>query len=188
MLDSEFNAKLGDFGVARTIQDKGKTHHSTLEIAGTLGYMAPETFLISKATVETEVYSFGVLLLEVVCGRKPGKQNEEDTYNSSIVNWIWDLHKKGRIVDVADPRMEGKFEKEEMECVLILGLACCHPNPNYRRSMKIVLQVLTGEVEPPPVPLEWPSFVWLVMPPSFSKLENSTTGSLLAPFSELTGR
>ncbi|GKV34556.1 hypothetical protein SLEP1_g42919 [Rubroshorea leprosula] len=187
-LDSEFNAKLGDFGLARTIQGKGKTHHSTLEIAGTLGYMAPETFLISKATVETDIYSFGVLLLEVVCGRKPGKQNEEDTYNSSILNWIWDLHKKGRIVEVADPRMEGKFEKEEMECVLILGLARCHPNPNYRPSMNIVLQVITGEVEPPQVPLERPSFVWPVMPPSFSKLENSTTESLLAPFSEVTGR
>ncbi|GLT96200.1 hypothetical protein SLE2022_138430 [Rubroshorea leprosula] len=188
MLDSEFNAKLGDFGLARTVQDKGKTHHSTLEIAGTPGYMAPETFLISRATVETDVYSFGVLLLEVVCGRKPGKQNEDDTYNSSIVNWIWDLYNKGRIVDVADPRMEGKFEKEEMECVLILGLACCHPNPNYRPSMKIALQVLTGEVEPPQVPLERPSFVWPVMPPSFSKLENFATGSQLAPFSELTGR
>ncbi|GKV34558.1 hypothetical protein SLEP1_g42921 [Rubroshorea leprosula] len=186
MLDSEFNAKLGDFGLARTIQDKGKTHHSTLEIAGTLGYMAPETFLISRATVETDVYSFGVLLMEVVCGRKPEQQIEEDTYDSSIVNWIWDLYKKGRIVDVADPRMEGKFQKEEMERVLILGLACCHPNPNYRPSMKIVLQVLTGEVEPPQVPLERPSFVWPVMPPSLSKLENSTTGSQLAPFSELT--
>ncbi|GLT27141.1 hypothetical protein SLA2020_021670 [Shorea laevis] len=188
MLDSEFNAKLGDFGLARTVQDKGKTHHSTVEIAGTPGYMAPETFLISRATVETDVYSFGVLLLEVVCGRKPGNQNEEDTYNRSIVNWIWDLYKKGRIVDVADPRMEGKFGEEEMECVLILGLACCHPNPNYRPSMKTVLQVLTGEVEPPQVPLERPSFVWPAMPPSFSKLENYTTGSQLAPFSELTGR
>ncbi|GLT51064.1 hypothetical protein SLA2020_245100 [Shorea laevis] len=187
MLDSEFNAKLGDFGLARTVQDKGKTHHSTVEIAGTPGYMAPETFLISRATVQTDVYSFGVLLLEVVCGRKPGNQNEEDTYNRSIVNWIWDLYKKGRIVDVADPRMEGKFGGEEMECVLILGLACCHPNPNYRPSMKTVLQVLTGEVEPPQVPLERPSFVWPAMPPSFSKLENYTTGSL-APFSELTGR
>ncbi|GLT65833.1 hypothetical protein SLA2020_382390 [Shorea laevis] len=188
MLDSEFNAKLGDFGLARTIQDKGKTHHSTLEIAGTPGYMAPETFLISRATVETDVYSFGVLLLEVVCGRKPGNQNEEDTYNGSIVNWTWDLYKKGRIVDVADPRMEGKFGEEEMEYVLILGLACCHPNPNYRPSMKTVLQVLSGEVEPPQVPLERPSFVWPAMPPSFSKLEYSTTGSQLAPFSELTGR
>ncbi|GLT27140.1 hypothetical protein SLA2020_021660 [Shorea laevis] len=188
MLDSEFNAKLGDFGLARTIQDKGKTHHSTIEIAGTPGYMAPETFLISRATVETDVYSFGVLLLEVVCGRKPGNQNEEDTYNGSIVNCTWDLYKKGRIVDVADPRMEGKFGEEEMEDVLILGLACCHPNPNYRPSMKTVLQVLTGEVEPPQVPLERPSFVWPAMPPSFSKLEYSTTGSQLAPFSELAGR
>ncbi|KAE8690309.1 hypothetical protein F3Y22_tig00110896pilonHSYRG00054 [Hibiscus syriacus] len=63
MLDSEYVAKLGDFGLARTVEGKEKTHHSTIEIAGAPGYMAPETFLISRAT---DVYSFGVLVLEVV--------------------------------------------------------------------------------------------------------------------------
>nr|XP_012466271.1 unnamed protein product [Gossypium raimondii] len=78
MLDSEFIAKLGDFGLARTIHEKEKPYHSTIEIAGTPGYMAPETFLISRATVETDVYSFGVLILEVVCGRKPGNKSEQN--------------------------------------------------------------------------------------------------------------
>ncbi|WRX22927.1 Protein kinase domain - like 10 [Theobroma cacao] len=188
MLDSKFNAKLGDFGLARTIQEKEKTHHSTIEIAGTPGYMAPETFLISRATVETDVYSFGVLVLEVVCGRKPGNQSEKNNYNNSIVNWLWEFYRKGRITDAADSRMDGNFDEKEVECALILGLACCHPNPHYRPSMKTVLQVLTGEADPPEVPQERPSFVWPAMPPSFSGIDNSLTGSQLTPFTDLTGR
>ncbi|TYJ18656.1 hypothetical protein E1A91_A09G138200v1 [Gossypium mustelinum] len=188
MLDSEFNAKLGDFGLARTIQEKEKTHHSTIEIAGTPGYMAPETFLISRATVETDVYSFGVLVMEVVCGRKPGNQSELNNYNNSIVNWVWDYYRKGSISGAADSRMDGDFDEKEVECVLVLGLGCCHPNPHYRPSMRTVLQVLSGEVDPPQVPQERPSFVWPAMPPSFNHMDDSLTGSQLTPFTDLSGR
>ncbi|XWS59259.1 hypothetical protein CRYUN_Cryun08bG0105800 [Craigia yunnanensis] len=139
MLDSEFNARLGDFGLARTIQQREKTHHSTIEIAGTPGYMAPETFLISRATIETDVYSYGVLLLEVLCGRKPGNQSELNSYNNSIVNWLWEYYRKGRITDAVDSNLDGDFVEKEVESALILGLACCHPNPYYRPSMKTVL-------------------------------------------------
>ncbi|KAK8628795.1 hypothetical protein V6N13_009378 [Hibiscus sabdariffa] len=188
MLDSELNAKLGDFGLARTIQEKEKTHHSTIEVAGTPGYMAPETFLISRATVETDVYSFGVFVMEVVCGRKPGNQSELNNYNNSIVNWVWDGYRKGSITSAADSRMDGKVNEKEVECVLVLGLGCCHPNPHYRPSMRSIVQVLSGEADPPQVPQERPSFVWPAMPPSFSQIDYSLTGSQLTPFTELSGR
>ncbi|GMI71159.1 L-type lectin receptor kinase S.5 [Hibiscus trionum] len=188
MLDSEFNARLGDFGLARTIRGKGKTHHSTIEVAGTPGYMAPETFLIGRATVETDVYSFGVFVMEVVCGRKPGNQSELNNYNNSIVNWVWDCYRKGSMSGAADSRMEGNLDEKEVECVLVLGLGCCHPNPHYRPSMRTVVQVLSGEADPPQVPQERPSFVWPAMPPSFSEMGYSLTGSQLTPFTELSGR
>ncbi|XWS66452.1 hypothetical protein CRYUN_Cryun05aG0200500 [Craigia yunnanensis] len=188
MLDSQFNARLGDFGLARTIQQREKTHHSTIEIAGTPGYMAPETFLISRATVETDVYSYGVLLLEVVCGRKPGNQSELNNYNNSIVNWLWEYYRKGRITDAADSDLDGDFVEKEVESALILGLACCHPNPHYRPSMKTVLAVLTGEADPPLVPQERPSFVWPAMPPVFSQSDYSLTGSQFSTVSEISGR
>ena len=189
MLDSEYNAKLGDFGLARTIQQRGKTHHSTIEIAGTPGYMAPETFHISRATVETDVYSFGVLVLEVLCGRKPGNQTEENNYNSSIVYWLWELHRNGRILDAVDSRLNMEFDEERMSCMLVLALLCCHPNPHQRPSMKTVLQVLTGEAPPPLVPTEIPAFVWPAMPPSFKgDSGNSLSESKRSPFTELTER
>ncbi|KAB1216072.1 putative L-type lectin-domain containing receptor kinase S.5, partial [Morella rubra] len=189
MLDSDFNARLGDFGLARTIQQGGKTHHSTKEIAGTPGYMAPETFLIGRATVETDVYAFGVLVLEVVCGRKPGNQNEQNDYNNGIVCGIWELHRRERILDAVDSRLAGEFQKEGTERMLVLGLACCHPNPHHRPSMRTVLQVLTGEAPLPPVPTERPACVWPATPPSFKQAtDKSLIGSQLCPFTELTGR
>ncbi|XP_017622096.1 probable L-type lectin-domain containing receptor kinase S.5 [Gossypium arboreum] len=188
MLDSEFIAKLGDFGLARTIHEKEKAYHSTIEIAGTPGYMAPETFLISRATVETDVYSFGVLILEVVCGRKPGNKSKQKNYNNSIVNWVWEHYKNGKITAAVDSRMDGNFVENEAERVLILGLACCHPNPHYRPCMRTVSQVLLGEIDPPEVPEERPSFVWPAMPPSFTQMEYSLKGSQLNPFTDLAGR
>jgi serine/threonine protein kinase len=188
MLDLDFKAQLGDFGLARTIIRNEQTHHTTKELAGTPGYMAPESILTGRATTETDVYAFGVLVLEVACGRKPGGQTKRDDYISNIVHGLWELYRRGTILEGADPRLDGIFKNEEMECVLILGLACCHPNPNDRPSMKTVLQVLTGEAPPPDVPAERPVFMWPPKPPSFKEWGNSIIGGELSPFSEISGR
>jgi hypothetical protein len=102
MLDLDYTAKLGDFGLVRTVQKRNETHHSTKEIAGTPGYMAPESFLTGRATVETDVYAFGVLVLEVVCGRRPGNVFAQEDYKNSIVYQVWELFGKGKIVSVVD--------------------------------------------------------------------------------------
>ncbi|KAG2403473.1 L-type lectin-domain containing receptor [Vigna angularis] len=190
MLDSDYNAKLGDFGLARTIQKRNETHHSTKEIAGTPGYMAPETFLTGRATVETDVYAFGVLVLEVVCGKRPGNVYSQDDYKNSIVYWVWDLYGKGKVVGGVDARLKKEeIVEEEVDCVLVLGLACCHPNPHKRPSMRTVLQVLNGEAPPPEVPKERPVFMWPAMPPSFKEAEDSSLiQGTLTPFTEITGR
>ncbi|XXG60137.1 hypothetical protein AAC387_Pa04g2110 [Persea americana] len=162
MIDSEYNARLGDFGLARTIQHDGKTHHSTNMIAGTPGYIAPEYFLTGRASVETDVYGFGVFAMEVACGRTPNNNNDNNI-NSNMVDWLWGLYGRQRILDAVDPQLHGEYDKDQMECVLKLGLACCHPNPNERPNMRVVLQVLTGESPPPVLPTEKPSFMWPVV-------------------------
>ncbi|WJZ93932.1 hypothetical protein VitviT2T_012831 [Vitis vinifera] len=191
MLDSEFNARLGDFGLARTINPSDQTHHSTKAIAGTPGYMAPESFLIGRATVQTDVYAFGVLVLEVVCGRKPGRQSMQNNYNSSIVDWVWENYRGGSILDVVDLQLNGVFSKEQAECVLVLALASCHPNPFQRPSMRTALRVLAGEVAPPVIPMDRPAFVWPpAMPPSLNEdLEDYPfSGDQNTPSSQLIGR
>ncbi|KAI9122183.1 hypothetical protein K1719_006872 [Acacia pycnantha] len=193
LLDSDFTAKLGDFGLARTIQKRDETHHSTKAIAGTPGYMAPETFLTGRATVETDVYAFGVVMLQVVCGMRRGNQySQADEYNNNIVHWVWELYGKGKLLAAVDSRIVTEIEEENVEVVLVLGLACCHPNPHHRPSMRTVTQVLTGEVAPPEVPKERPAFVWPALPLSFTHdADRSLTGSQLVPFLgvlEVTGR
>ncbi|KAJ8534162.1 hypothetical protein K7X08_007486 [Anisodus acutangulus] len=189
MLDSELNARLGDFGLARTVQANGKTHHSTKEIAGTIGYMAPESFHIGRATVETDVFAFGVLILEVACGRKPGKQYEENTYSNRVIECVWDMYKIGRIIDAIDVKLDREFDEEQAECVLILGLACCHPNPYERPSMKTALQILIGESVLPNIPTEKPAFVWPARAPSSSEVAgDSLQEGQVTPITVLSGR
>ncbi|KAK0585718.1 hypothetical protein LWI29_032961 [Acer saccharum] len=149
---------------------------------------APRKFKLRKLIKATDKFNPKNQLGRVACGRKPGNQSEQNDYNNSIVNWIWELYRKSRIINAADSRLEVKFSEEEMECVLILGLACCHPNPHLRPSMKVVLQVLSGEAPPPQVPIERPSFVWPAMPPSFSGSDHSLAGSQLTPFSDISAR
>ncbi|KAK7278815.1 hypothetical protein RJT34_23853 [Clitoria ternatea] len=157
---------------------------------GTPGYMAPETFLTGRATVESDVYAFGVLVLEVVCGRRPGNVHAQDDYKNSIVYWVWELYGNGEIVDTVDERLKNEeIKEEEVEGMLVLGLACCHPNPHQRPSMRTALQVLNGEAAPPEVPKERPAFVWPAMPPPFKGDEDcSLLKGSLTPITDITGR
>ncbi|KAK6945384.1 Legume lectin domain [Dillenia turbinata] len=190
MLDSGYNARLGDFGLARMIQPSEQTHHTTKELAGTPGYMAPEYFHTGHATAETDVYGFGVLVLEVACGRKPGYQSEVNKFNNGIVDWVWELYKLGRTTDAVDSQLDGEFYEEQAEAALLLGLACCHPNPYQRPTMRYALQVLTGEAPPPFVPVDRPAFMWPATRPSIrSELDYSLHDvGQITPFTDLSGR
>jgi interleukin-1 receptor-associated kinase 1 len=105
MLDAEFNAHLGDFGLARLV-DHQKVEKTTM-MAGTLGYMAPEIPYTGKATKETDVYSFGVLVLEVVCGRHPVDTMSLETEPEDVllVNRVRRAHDAGKLLSVVDPRI-----------------------------------------------------------------------------------
>ncbi|XP_074561923.1 putative L-type lectin-domain containing receptor kinase S.5 [Curcuma longa] len=174
MLDEEFDARLGDFGLARAVErGGGKSHYSTAGVAGTRGYMAPECYFTGRAAPETDVYAFGVFAMEVACGRRPGSyvvvvhddDDDDDGGGASseaayLVDWVWDLHGRGRILEAADRRLGGKYDEAEMERVLLLALACCHPNHRERPSMRAALQVLAGDAAPPNPAMEKPAFVW----------------------------
>uniref|UniRef100_A0A0E0JC82 Protein kinase domain-containing protein n=1 Tax=Oryza nivara TaxID=4536 RepID=A0A0E0JC82_ORYNI len=124
MLDAAFNAKLGDFGLARLI-DHGRGSHTTV-IAGTMGYMDPECMLTGRANTESDIYSFGIVLLEIACGRPPVMAPEHQAEKGQdmihLVQWVWDLYGKGRILDAADHQLDGEFDGDEMERVMVVGL------------------------------------------------------------------
>ncbi|WRX16457.1 Protein kinase domain - like 10 [Theobroma cacao] len=154
MLDSSFNAKLGDFGLARLV-DHGKGSQTTL-LAGTMGYMAPECFSSGKASKESDVYSFGVVILEIACGRRSIEDRYGEYSQVSLVAWVWDLYGKDRILDVADRKLSMDFDSKQMECVLMVGLWCAHPNHNLRPSIRQAIQALNFEAPLPNLSAEMP--------------------------------
>ncbi|XP_054778294.1 L-type lectin-domain containing receptor kinase IX.1-like [Prosopis cineraria] len=153
MLDSNFNAKLGDFGLARLVDHKKGSQ--TTVIAGTRGYIAPEYFITSKATKQTDIYSFGVVLLEIASGRKLiDLSNEAET---TIVDWVWQLNGLGKMLEVADLKLSGTFDEYQMERLVVVGMWCAHPDQSCRpSSITQVIQVLKLEAPLPSLPREMP--------------------------------
>ncbi|KAG6516970.1 L-type lectin-domain containing receptor kinase IX.1-like [Zingiber officinale] len=153
MLDSAFNAKLGDFGLARLLDHDGGAQTTTV-LAGTRGYMAPEYIFTGKASKESDVYSFGVVALEIASGRKPLLVAMNGM--AELVQLVWELYGKKMILEVADARLQGEFDWRQMECLLVVGLWCAHPDPKARPSMKQVISALNFEAPLPELPPAMP--------------------------------
>ncbi|XP_047972680.1 probable L-type lectin-domain containing receptor kinase S.5 [Salvia hispanica] len=157
MLDSNFNARLGDFGLARAL-DNEKTSYAEAEgVLGTMGYIAPECFHMGKATQQSDVYAFGAVVLELVCGRRPGAKIGGFQL---LVDWVWYLHRDGRLLEAVDPRLGEDFVGPEAERLLLLGLACSHPIAAERPKTQAIVQIISGTVAAPVVPPFKPAFVW----------------------------
>jgi serine/threonine protein kinase len=139
LLGGEMNARLGDFGLARS-HDHGADAHTT-RVAGTWGYIAPELARLGKATKSTDVFALGVLMMEVACGRRPIWMNTDNGEPLALSDWVLAAWQGGSITDAVDPRLDDYVE-EEIELVLKLGLLCSHPSPNARPCMRLVMQYL----------------------------------------------
>ncbi|KAI8557471.1 hypothetical protein RHMOL_Rhmol04G0013600 [Rhododendron molle] len=155
MLDASFNPRLGDFGLAR-LMDHDKSPVSTLT-AGTMGYLAPEYLQYGKATEKTDVFSYGVVILEVACGKRPIDREICSQRMVNLVDWVWGLYSEGKVIEAADERLKGEFEAGDMEKLLLLGLSCANPDSLARPSMRKVLQILNNKAEVVVVPKLKPS-------------------------------
>ncbi|PHT41721.1 hypothetical protein CQW23_20575 [Capsicum baccatum] len=153
MLDSNFNAKLGDFGLARLV-DHEKGSQTTM-LAGTVGYMAPECVMNGKASKESDVYSFGIVALEIASGRRSiDIKVPEDQVR--LVEWVWRLYGTGKLVEATDPRLNKMFNEKEMERLMVVGLWCAHPDNKLRPSIRQAIHVLNSEALLPILPSRMP--------------------------------
>ncbi|KAL3614701.1 putative L-type lectin-domain containing receptor kinase S.7 [Castilleja foliolosa] len=158
LLDGSYNARLCDFGLAR-LMDHDKSPVSTLT-AGTMGYLAPEYLQCGKATEKTDVFSYGVVILELCCGRRPIEREGEGQRMVNLVDWVWKLYSEGKIVCAADERLEGQFDEGGLKKLLLVGLSCANPDYAERPTMRRVLQILNREAEPVVVPKKKPSLTF----------------------------
>ncbi|PIM97623.1 Non-specific serine/threonine protein kinase [Handroanthus impetiginosus] len=132
----EFLPKLSDFWLAKFgAEPKDDRLHLSTSIAGNSGYWAPE-YMAGKISLKTDVYSFGILLLEIVTGRQAWKDNQV------LVDWLHPRLRGGNIVSIVDEALRGQFPAAMLDKVIQVALACIRRNPDSRPTMKDVTAVM----------------------------------------------
>ncbi|KAJ0234966.1 Lectin-domain containing receptor kinase VI.4 [Hirschfeldia incana] len=148
LIDDNMNPRLGDFGLARLYERETLSH--TTVVVGTIGYMAPELTRNGQSSTASDVYAFGVLLLEIVSGRRP-----TDSGTFFLADWVMELRETGDILPAVDPRLGSGYDGGEAKLALTVGLLCCHQRPASRPSMRMVIRYLDGEEDVPEIDDHW---------------------------------
>ncbi|KAK8506348.1 hypothetical protein V6N12_034084 [Hibiscus sabdariffa] len=142
LLDDKFQPRIGDFGLARFFPED-ESYLST-KFAGTLGYTAPEYAIRGELSEKADIYSFGVLVLEIVSCRK----NTDLTLPSEmqyLPEYAWKLYERGRMLDLVDPRLRQHGSLVEKDVVRVINVAffCLQLHPNFRPPMSEIVTMLT---------------------------------------------
>lgn len=145
LLDIGLNPKISDFGLAK-LDEKGNTHIST-RIAGTIGYMAPEYATRGYLTEKADVYSFGIVTLEIVTGKCVSSYMNEEQYH--LLDLAHIAKERGDLLSLVDKRLGNEFTEDEALGMIRVAILCSHSSPVHRPSMSSVVKMLNGEVSIP---------------------------------------
>ncbi|KAM5580820.1 hypothetical protein ABKV19_010165 [Rosa sericea] len=166
LLDEEMNPKISDFGLARIVGGK-ETEANTNTVVGTYGYMSPEYALDGNFSVKSDVFSFGVVLLEIICGKKnAGFYQSKQTF--SLLSYTWGLWTEDKVLDLMDKNLEESCNRSEFIKCVNVGLLCVQEDPVDRPTMSNVVTLLDSETAIPATPKQ-PAF--------FIRRGNSSTAS-----------
>lgn len=161
LLDASFNAKLSDFGLAITA---ARCSGNSVELLGTLGYVAPEYLLEGKLTEKSDVYAFGIVLLELITGRKPIDKSQP-TECQSLVSWAMpQIRNRAKLPSIVDPMMKDTVNLKHLYQVAAIATLCVQPEPSYRPLIADVVHSLI-----PLVPLELGGTLRVADAPSTTK-------------------
>ncbi|PHT47233.1 hypothetical protein CQW23_11441 [Capsicum baccatum] len=156
LLDDKMNPKISDFGLAR-IFGRQEFEANTERIVGTYGYMSPEYAMNGIVSTNTDVFSFGVLVLEILSGKRNNScYHLERPLN--LIGYAWELWKAGRVEELTEPVLLNELTptNEVMRCIHV-GLLCVQANPMDRPSMSNVVMMLTNDSLQLPIPKQ-PAF------------------------------
>ncbi|CAN1230251.1 Probable LRR receptor-like serine/threonine-protein kinase RFK1 [Linum grandiflorum] len=154
LLDQDLNPKISDFGLAR-LDEEERTHVST-RVAGTIGYMAPEYALWGHLSYKADVYSFGVLMLEIVSGKN--NNNFMPSNNCvCLLDWACHLQQNGDLLPIIDETLRLEVKKDEAEIMIKVSLLCTNASPAQRPIMSEVVSMLEGRIPVPEDTIQEPS-------------------------------
>ncbi|XP_034890340.1 probable LRR receptor-like serine/threonine-protein kinase RFK1 isoform X1 [Populus alba] len=141
LLDKDLNPKISDFGLAK-LDEREKTYIST-RVAGTVGYMAPEYALWGRLTYKADVYSFGIVALEIVSGKHNKSCGPDDQF-SCLLDWACHLEQNGNLMELVDQKLGSEFNKVEAERLIKVALLCANASPSLRPIMSEVVSMIEG--------------------------------------------
>ncbi|XP_064957329.1 cysteine-rich receptor-like protein kinase 6 [Musa acuminata AAA Group] len=143
LLDADMNPKISDFGLAKLF-DIDQTQGTTNRVMGTFGYMAPEYVMRGKFSIKSDVFSFGVLVLEILTGRKSnGSHNPEVT--EVLLSYIWEKWQDGSALEIVDPALGGHYQQSDLLRFVQIGLLCVQEDPSDRPTMSTIVVMLNSE-------------------------------------------
>ncbi|KAL5229481.1 hypothetical protein ABZP36_028257 [Zizania latifolia] len=149
LLGDDFEPQISDFGLAKWLP-KQWTHHSVIPIEGTFGYLAPEYFMHGIVDEKTDIFAFGVLLLEIVTGRRP-----IDCSKMSLLQWAKPLLEAGQVTELADPNLGNDYDKDQLKRMVAVASRCIMRPAMWRPSMAEVLHFLSTDDECLKEPEKW---------------------------------
>ncbi|CAN1780040.1 G-type lectin S-receptor-like serine/threonine-protein kinase At4g27290 [Linum perenne] len=147
LLDYEMNPKISDFGLARTFVGN-ESQGNTRNVVGTYGYMSPEYVIDGVYSIKSDVFSFGVMVLEVVHGERNRKFHHPD-HELNLLGHAWHLHMEGRGSELMDATMGERCNQTEVLRLVHIGLLCVQKRPDDRPSMAEVAVMIDGDGELP---------------------------------------
>ncbi|KAL5577028.1 hypothetical protein UlMin_018727 [Ulmus minor] len=155
LLDRDLNPKISDFGLAK-LNEEENSHIST-RVAGTIGYMAPEYALWGYLTDKADVYSFGIVALELVAGKNNMKYRPNENF-VCLLDWALVLQQKENLMELVDQKLGSEFNKKEAIKMIKVALLCTNPSPALRPTMSAVVSMLEGRTAVPESVID-PSFL-----------------------------
>ena len=154
LLDENYNAKVSDFGLAKLVNPKDHRYRTLTSVRGTRGYLAPEWLANLPITSKSDVYSYGMVLLEIVSGRRNFEVSEE-TNRKKFSVWAYEEFEKGNVKGIVDKRLtDHEMHMEQVIRAILVSFWCIQEQPSQRPMMGKVVQMLEGitEIEKPPIP------------------------------------